>query len=453
MTPILALLAAIACHKPEPEPEPHVPDLPTGGCGLTSYDWLPTETMGEVLAWEPVESASFPAATFNALLEQVGLEGVGPVPYGTRVFRVRYRTQDKGAEVEATGLLAFPDTTEAIEVPSLGWMHPTVGFSDACAPSGGAVEDLLGATVFAAFGFAIAAPDYLGMAGWGEPSGELHPYAVPEPTAVASLDALRALHDFQDRRLDPSIAARATEQTLLWGASEGGFAALWADRYAPEYAPELDVIGVIASVPPTDFVGIAREGVSAPIDATVGLAGVLTASWDWYEGVGVAPLSAVMQDAPPRSLASNIAASMLSDCGGGDVLDGVSTVEDIFLPSFVEAVQAGDLGSIEPFGCYLETATLSQSAIPRASGAPVFFQVSEHDSLVVGHVERADAPVLCAAGYELEYLECAGASHVSGAVDSLPLQLRWAQARVAGESLGPTCEIGPPVDCAALASE
>ena len=42
----------------------------------------------------------------------------------------------------------------------------------------------------------VAAPDYLGMNGFGAPAEALHPYIVAEPTAVASLDAVRALYRF-----------------------------------------------------------------------------------------------------------------------------------------------------------------------------------------------------------------------------------------------------------------
>lgn len=429
---------------------PHLPDLPTGGCGAPDYDWLPTADMGEILEWERVEEASLPASAYQALLELAGYAELGPVPYGTRVFRVRYRTQDRGEAVEATGLVAFPDADEPVDVPVIGWMHPTVGFSDSCAPSVGEYEILVGTTLLAAFGYAVAAPDYLGMAGWGEPSGQVHPYIVPEPTAVAALDGIRALYGFQEAGHAPSLRATATSDVVLWGASEGGFAALWADRYAAGYAPELEVRAVVASVPPTDLVGLAKAAVTDYIDATDGLLAVLATSWDWYRGDLVAPLSDALTDEPPAHVASQLLESLVADCGGGDVTDGASEVGDLLTPVLIDAFSTGDLDAVWPFGCYVEQGSLGRTAIPRGGRAPVLFQVSELDELVVGSVERASAAALCDQGYDLDYVECAGADHVDGAVQTLPLQIRWVRDRLAGVPLGETCVIAPPVDCTTL---
>ena len=83
---------------------------------------------------------------------------------------------------------------------------------------------------------------------------------IGEPTAVASLDALRAAWTVQDE-LD--LSSQGTKQTVLMGASEGGFASLWADRYQPHYLPEADVVAVVAAVPATDLAGLHRAEKSA----------------------------------------------------------------------------------------------------------------------------------------------------------------------------------------------
>lgn len=152
--------------------------------------------MGEILDWKAVMGATLPRDALRTLLSTQDID-VSMIEHGIRTWRVRYRTQDRGVPVDATALISVPDDVPAsASLPTVLWMHPTTGFVDACAPSG---DDLLAlATVaFAGAGFVLVAPDYLGLKSLGKPSDTLHPYIAPEPTAVVSLDALRALWAFQ----------------------------------------------------------------------------------------------------------------------------------------------------------------------------------------------------------------------------------------------------------------
>jgi len=403
--------------------------------------------MGEIVDWEYLDGASVSAATIDVLLGLAGLEAFTPVDYGIRVYRIRYLTQDRGQTVETTGILSFPDVDEATSFPTLLWVHPTVGFADDCAPSGAGMDLITGTALLAAFGYAVTAPDLLGMNGWGAPSGFLHPYVVPEPTAVASLDAVRALWRFAEGDGDaPPVDARPDARTVFLGASEGGFGTLWADRYAAGYAPEIDLVGVVASVPPSDVWGLSRAAAESYGPPTEGLAGILTTNRLWY-GSTVA-LDQVLTDEPPAMLASTVESAMGQTCSGGtNPLDDLDTVEAILQPDFRAALLADDPDAITPWSCYLETATLAESAVPRGSDAPVLYQVAEYDELVLTAVGRADVPRLCAAGYDLEYLECAGADHAGGAVQALPRMFRWLEDRLAGVPLGETCVVGAAVDC------
>jgi hypothetical protein len=147
-------------------------------------------------------------------------------------------------------------------------------------------------------------------------------------------------------------------------------------------------------------------------------------------------------------LASTLESAMAQACSGGDnPLDDLDTVESIFQPAFRTALLADDREGIEPWSCYLATATLAESAVPRGSDAPVLYQVAENDELVLTAVGRADVPRLCEAGYAIDYLECAGTDHVSGATQSLQRQLEWLEDRLAGVPLTETCVVGAPVDC------
>ena len=44
--------------------------------------------------------------------------------------------------------------------------------------------------------------------------------------------------------------AEPGEQLAIFGYSQGGHGALWAGQLAPEWVPELDLVGTVAGAPP-----------------------------------------------------------------------------------------------------------------------------------------------------------------------------------------------------------
>ncbi|HEY0136786.1 MAG TPA: lipase family protein, partial [Nannocystis sp.] len=215
-----------------------------GGCGLPEYPLVATADMGQVLDHAFV--IEFEPATIDALLEGQGFGALTPVKYGARVYKIRYVTQDRGEAVEATGFVSLPVGATVEERPVVLWAHGTTGFTDKCAPTA-AADGYVVPALLAALGYVSVAPDYLGMNGWGAASGFIHPYIVPEPTAIATLDSLRALARF-GVDTGEEMSATPGKDIILFGASEGGFATLWADRYAPFYAPEFKILANVASV-------------------------------------------------------------------------------------------------------------------------------------------------------------------------------------------------------------
>lgn len=421
--------------------EAFTPDVATGGCGMPDYDWVSLETMGAIVNAELVDDYSLSAATISTLLEANGAGAFAPVPYGARVYEVRYLTQDRGAAVEATGFLAFPDVAEATTVPMLAWTHGTTGFTDACAPTALGFEGAAWPIVFAALGYAVAAPDYLGMNGFGEPAGFLHPYLEPEPTAVATLDALRALVQLAER--EEELASPDPSRVLMWGASEGGFAALWANRYAAHYAPEFTVVATAAPVAPTDVTGLARHGASTFGPTTTAMAATFIAMNAWHGEPGT------LSDVVVEPFGSALAAELGAACSS-DVAETVSSVEEVLTPNFVAAAAAEDWDAVSPFGCYLEQSTLSRSSVPMDSATPTLVVLGEADDLVSAEVVGADLELLCAQGMNIEHHECAGLDHVDAATTSLPYQLAWLEARLAGEAMTEACVLNAPEDCAGL---
>ena len=81
----------------------------------------------------------------------------------------------------------------------------------------------------------------------------LHPYILAEPTAVASLDSLRAMENLIEAR-EPDLSLNK-DKTIFWGASEGGYAALISDRYRPHYLPDFNGAATVAAIPDSHFAG------------------------------------------------------------------------------------------------------------------------------------------------------------------------------------------------------
>ena len=72
-----------------------------------------------------------------------------------------------------------------------------------------------------------------------------HPYLVGESEGRAVLDSIRAARAL--------LGDAVSNTAAIYGHSQGGHAAVWADLLAPTYAPDLNVAGVAAMAPPTDL--------------------------------------------------------------------------------------------------------------------------------------------------------------------------------------------------------
>lgn len=443
MRAVLPLLAACGV-EPSPVPLSDLSEVPTAACGAADHAWVDLAQTGAVVAWERAPELDASAAVLRGLLAAAEYPAEWlPLVHDVRVYRLRYLTQDRGALVEATALVSVPDA--AGPFPTLAWLHGTTGFMDECAPSGAGLEGAVGNLLFSSLGAVVVAPDYLGMNGWGAPSAQLHPYLVAEPTALATLDAIRAGWSMVEA--DPSIDAIAERRVVLFGASEGGFAALWAERYAPWFLPEGEVVATVASVPPSDLTGLTTHAVTTLGPTSAALAAVLTAHRDWYGYA--APLSEALSTAAPWDLAGTLQAQMEATCDLGGAIDGVSEIAHLYEPGFAALAAAGEWEALGEWGCGLRANTLATAPFARASDGPVLYVISGADALVWHQTNRADVPRLCAQGYDLHVIECLGADHAEGAVASLHLQWAWARERLDGVPLESGCALPAPIDCAA----
>ena len=425
---------------------------PDGVCGMQPYDWLLPEEVGHVIKWQENTLYHLTPELIELLLAEAGYQGLLPITYGTRVFFVRYTTQDRGIVKEATMLVGVPDVggeeASLQEFPVVLSLHPTMGYADKCAPSQkleGAAAALLPATL----GYIGVAPDYLGMCGAEEPCEGHHPYLVGEPTAISSLDGLRAAKEFLEG-MEMETKVQMGDRVALWGASQGGHAALFTDRFAPIYAPEFDYPCVVAVVPPSNLAGQALSALASVGGAAKLGTAFFAAAYLWY--LPENPLSEMFNANGPKDYSVFIPETLDTTCSAGALTQGAQSIEDVYNPDFLAQVAQGDLGSLGPWGCMALENSLPTTSVPVMTDSDVLFIIGENDELVDDEVEQQSFMDLCDQGYRMEFVKCADADHTGTVLESISLQIDWLNACMgeAGIPEEKVCALTEAVDCLGL---
>lgn len=175
----------------------------------------------------------------------------GRIPQSFPSWQLLYRSSDLHGEPTAavtTVLLPTggePDATR----PLLSFQCAIDAVASTCFPSyalrrgakaGGSVPQIefLFLTAALARGWAVTIPDHEGVQGrWG----------IPREPGYLALDGIRAALNFEPLGLTENT------QVGLWGYSGGGLATAWTAEMAPEYAPELDIVGAFMGSPVGDL--------------------------------------------------------------------------------------------------------------------------------------------------------------------------------------------------------
>jgi hypothetical protein len=428
------------------------PEQPAPACGQLPYEWLPADAVGHVVSWEEQPLYNLPPALIEAFVAEAGYKLTLPLTYTPRVFKLRYTTQDRGEVREATAMVGFPDLTApetppVESVPATLFLHGTTGYADKCAPSQD-IEGAAAAVLPASAGFLAVAPDYLGLCGFGEPCGtDFHPYLVGEPTAIASLDALRAALELRETLLGDSVP-QFDGRVVPWGASQGGHGALFVDRFAPYYAPEWEMPCVVSVVPPANLAGQALQALKGlGSAASMGMA-FLMAAHLWY--APDAPLSGLFNPDGPQDYTEHIPATFPTTCNAKKLYDGASSLADVFSAEALAALESGQFQGLEPWGCFALENSLPTSSVPRLSTARILFVLGSEDELVAASVEHQSFLTLCEQGCAMEFVECAGLTHTDAALQSINIQLEWLFNCLADPLAQPedACQITEPQGCA-----
>ncbi|MBW2271053.1 MAG: hypothetical protein JRH16_21065 [Deltaproteobacteria bacterium] len=220
----LVAVCAAACSAvaprmgPVPQPGPSVGD---GGVpAFYTFESRVPGTPGQMLRSESSEA--------RLVLEQAaGAE---------RFLYTSTEGIDGETPIVVSGEVQFPkgDAPEG-GWPIVAWAHGSVGVADVCAPSlrGRSRRDHAYLNGYLEAGFAIVATDYQGLGTAGP-----HPYLTLRPVGYGVLDSVRAA-----LARYPQLANRV----FVVGQSQGSQATLAAAYWAPLYAPEVELLGAVAT--------------------------------------------------------------------------------------------------------------------------------------------------------------------------------------------------------------
>lgn len=338
------------------------------------------------------------------------------VPDGATARRILYTTTALGDEPAlASAIVVVPDDAGDGPVPLVAWAHGTTGVAEGCAPSlldepfeSGAlfiIEDAIDK------GWAVVATDYVGLGTEGP-----HGYLVGEPAGHAVLDSIRAARQVEGLDL--------SDQSVVWGHSQGGHAALWAGTLADDYAPDAGVVGVAAAAPASNLTGLV-----ANLDEVPG--GAIFASYvvdgyaRTYDDVRARDYVRGAAEVQMREIATRCLS------GPGALLNVLSTLVQDTSPIDTDPT-TGALG-----------ARLAENIPTDPIEPPLLIAQGETDPLVIPSAQQEYADQRCAVdGGPVDYRTYPDRDHVGVvAADSpyVPDLLEWTEQRLTGEPAPDSC--------------
>ncbi|MDV6011715.1 alpha/beta fold hydrolase [Haloechinothrix sp. LS1_15] len=395
----MALAMTLGLAAPATATTGSKPPPPSEDPFYTPPDPLPPGEPGQLLDEREVEVHAEPLR----LLE---------VP--VRSWQLLYRSTSATGEANAvSGTLLVPDVEwqGEGERPLVSYAVGTHGIGDHCAPSyamrtGTEQEVALLASALSR-GWAVVVTDYEGL---GTPG--VHTYATGQSQGRAVLDAARAATHLEQAELtgDGPVG--------VLGYSQGGQSAAFAAELHPDYAPELDIVGVAPGGVPADLTDVAEFNEGGPAFGLV---------------LGAAlGLATAYPDVPFEEILTE---------------RGERTVERIS-----EACTA-ELGAAAPFGTFDQYTTLDDPlshpewqarlaenrAGQHAPEAPLFLYHGTKDQLIPYQVGRELRDRYCELGAEVHWQPIPLAEHITGVMAGGPLAISWLDKRFAGAEPVDSC--------------
>jgi pimeloyl-ACP methyl ester carboxylesterase len=257
---------------------------------------------------------------------------------GTTVdaWQVMYHSTDAlGRPNAVTGMVLVPRSADPATAPIVSFAVGTHGPAFRCTPSEmervGALYEQPAVNGLLAAGYAVAMTDYEGY----RPDPKTT-YVTGRSEGHAVIDVVRAAQRLPETRLS------ANAKVLFRGYSQGGGAALWAAQLHPEYAPGLNLVGVVGGGVPADLVQVAlpldgRKGFGLLAYSLIGLDNAYPELdlEDYLTETGRAEFARMQREACTLELLLDYQGRRLSD---------YTTSSPVLTPPWLARVQENKLG-------------------------------------------------------------------------------------------------------------
>lgn len=364
--------------------------------------------VGDFYAWTEADLAGAPGTVVRS-------ERILGAPQGSRAWRVLFRSTDVHDEpVIVSGTVLAPDDDVDGPRPVVSWGHPTTGADRHCAPSLGVDPFVLieGAEELLDDGYVVVASDYPGMGARGPWA-----YLIGASEGRSMLDAARAAGELPD--------VGAGSDTLLWGHSQGGHAALFAAREAQQYAPDLDVRAVAVAAPAVEL----AELLADDIHDSAGVALGSYAFWAYHQTYGTrADPPRLDQILTPEGV--DATEPMASRCLIGEHR-ALHHIADPLVGKYLERSPTEVAAWSTPLDENTPTAAPYDMAVLVAQG--------QKDELVRPATTAEYVEQLCRAGQAVQFRRDPTASHLTVAMRALPDVQRFFERALEGTAQIDTC--------------
>lgn len=366
---------------------------------------------GASSASEPDVSATGPGSIVEAKFVTDIDESITAL--GATAVRVKYRSTSgrDGSPTIVSGMIFVPAGTP----PPGGWpvlahAHATAGINYECGPS--LSKTMFGTAPIMAsslkMGYAVAAADYEGL---GAPG--IHLYLDAKTEAWNVIDSVRALRHFRPGAI--------SDRWLAFGGSQGGAAAWAAAEQAVTYAPELNLLGAAALVPPTNFSEYAQMAAEG--------------SFNEHQKAAYIWMLMTQHRVDPKldldlyrhgSAATNWQA--LSYCFGPHEQERAEALQK---------VTAEELKPATPAATQRMAQLLEALALPQqAAKAPLLVIYAGKDEFIKPEWTRSAIRKACALGTKIQEVFLADKGHIGPSWD---MSTQWLNQRLAGEPFQDTC--------------
>ena len=342
------------------------------------------------------------------------------VPSGGTATLVLYLTSDPTGTARAASAVVFippgpvPDGGRDV----VAWSHPTTGIEPDCAPS---LRSDVAATVpgladLLAAGYVVVATDYPGL---GTPAP--HWYLVGDAEARAVLDSVRAARDLP--------TSGAGDRVVVWGFSQGGQSALFTGQLAPTHAPELDLLGVVATAPAADLTRILQRDLPTVPGRVLGAEALV--AWDRvYPDTDLGEFFSPHEEQLVR-----------------DVASGCIETRSQLLVALPDTLRLGkDWVTFEeidtdPWRRHIEQNTPGAAPID----VPILLTQGLDDTIVWADLNVDWARAACERGERVEVVTLPGVGHDGAGKASAPAAVPWIVDRFAGAAATDGCDDLPDI--------